>query len=137
MEHESSRANSGRFTTVSISRRTFGQTLGVAALAGTLHELAGTVSAQRSDTTRTDELCDLSAIDLATKIRRREVSARDVMTAHLARIERINPRVNAIVTLVAERALKDAAQADERTARGGPLGVRNLSMTLRHRGRVN
>ena len=35
----------------------------------------------------------------------------------------INPRVNAIVTLVAERALKDAAQADEVTARGGVVGV--------------
>jgi amidase len=45
------------------------------------------------------------------------------MSAHLARIERINPKVNAIVTLVAERALGDAARADELTARGGPLGV--------------
>ena len=45
------------------------------------------------------------------------------MAAHLARIERVNPRVNAIVTLVAERAMADAARADELTARGGPLGV--------------
>ena len=123
MEHESLRANSGQLTTGPVNRRTFGQTLGMAALAGTLHGLAGKVSAQRSDATPTDELCDLSAVDLVAKIRRRELSARDVMTAHLARIERINPRVNAIVTLVAERALKDAAQADELTARGGAVGV--------------
>jgi amidase len=45
------------------------------------------------------------------------------MTAHLARIERVNPRVNAMVTLVAERALADAARADELAARGGTLGV--------------
>ena len=45
------------------------------------------------------------------------------MAAHLARIERINPKVNAIVTLVAERAMADAAKADEQTARGGTLGV--------------
>ena len=36
------------------------------------------------------------------------------MTAHLAQIERVNPKVNAIVTLVAERAMADAARADER-----------------------
>ena len=66
----------------------------------------------------------LSAIELAARIRRKEVSAREVLTAHLARIERVNPKVNAIVTLVvAERAMADAARADELTARGGPLGV--------------
>ncbi|OFW00673.1 MAG: amidase [Acidobacteria bacterium RIFCSPLOWO2_02_FULL_68_18] len=72
---------------------------------------------------RADELCDLSAIDLAALIRRKEVSAREVMAAHLARIERVNPKVNAIVTLVADRALADAARADEQAVRGGPLGV--------------
>ena len=45
------------------------------------------------------------------------------MTAHLAQIERINPKVNAIVTLVADRAMAAAARADEMTAKGGPLGV--------------
>ena len=69
MEHESSRANSGPFTTGPINRRTFGQTLGMATLAGTLRGLAGTVSAQRGNATPTDELCDLSAIDLVAKIR--------------------------------------------------------------------
>ena len=44
------------------------------------------------------------------------------MPAHLARIERVNPRVNAIVTLVADRAMADAARADEQLARGGALG---------------
>ena len=70
-----------------------------------------------------DELCSLSAIDLAARIRRHDVSARDVMAAHLTRIERVNPRVNAIVTLVAERAMADAARADEATARGDATGV--------------
>ena len=65
----------------------------------------------------------MSAIELAATIRRKDVSAREVMTAHLARIERVNPRVNAIVTLVTERAMADAARADELAARGGTLGV--------------
>jgi amidase len=69
-----------------------------------------------------DELCDLDATELAAKIRKKEVSAREVMRAHLARIERLNPKVNAVVTLVAERAMADAARADDALARGGPLG---------------
>jgi amidase len=70
-----------------------------------------------------ERLCDLSAIELVARMRRKEVSAREVMTAHLARIARVNPKVNAIVTLVAERAMADAARADELMARGEPSGV--------------
>jgi amidase len=69
-----------------------------------------------------DELCNLTATDLADRIRRRQVSARDVMAAHLARIERVNPKINAVVTLVAEQAMADAAKADERQAKGATLG---------------
>jgi amidase len=69
-----------------------------------------------------DELCELTAVDLATRIRLKQVSARDVMAAHLARIERVNPTINAIVTLVADRAMTDAAQADEWQTQGNTLG---------------
>ncbi len=69
------------------------------------------------------ELVFLSAVELAARLRAKDVSAREVMTAHLAQIERVNPRVNAIVTLVAERAMADAARADELIARGGPVGA--------------
>ena len=69
-----------------------------------------------------DELCTLTAIELAQRIRKKQVSARDVMSAHLARIERVNPKINAIVTLVADRAMADAARADEKQAHGDPLG---------------
>ena len=70
-----------------------------------------------------EELHDLSAVDLAARIRNKQVSARDVMAAHLAQIERVNPRVNAIVTLVAEQAMASAAKADEAIARGDAIGV--------------
>jgi amidase len=69
-------------------------------------------------------LCFLTAVELAERIRRREVSVTDVVRAHLTQIERVNPKVNAIVTLVAERALDDAKDKDARLARGetpGPL----------------
>src|SRR5262249_38165397 len=63
-------------------------------------------------------------IELARRIRRKELSAREVLEAHLDRIERINPRVNAIVTLAADRAREQAVRLDEAAARGafaGPL----------------
>jgi len=71
-----------------------------------------------------DDLCSLDATDLAQRLRARDVSAREVVTAHLDRIDRINPRINAIVTLDAEGALAAAGAADEALARGaepGPL----------------
>ena len=70
-----------------------------------------------------DEICDLSAVELVARMRSKDLSAREVMTAHLAQIERVNPKVNAIVTLVAERAMAGAARADEAMARGEAAGV--------------
>jgi amidase len=72
------------------------------------------------------ELCFTSARKLARMIRAREVSASEVMKAFLAQIERVNPKVNAIVTLVPEPALKQARALDRRlakprTASAGPL----------------
>lgn len=52
-----------------------------------------------------------------------ELSAAEVLEAHLERIEAVNPELNAIVTLVAERAREEAAAADRRRARGEPLGL--------------
>ena len=67
-------------------------------------------------------LCGLSAVELARRLRVREVSARDVVGAHLTQIERVNPGLNAIVTLVADQALDHARQADEDLAHGRPVG---------------
>ncbi|MFA1542796.1 amidase [Actinomadura monticuli] len=71
-----------------------------------------------------EEICFASARDLARRIRARELSAREVVQAHLDQIERTNSQVNAVVTVVAEQALEQARRADERLARGalpGPL----------------
>ncbi len=57
-------------------------------------------------------------------MRRKELSAREVLEAHLAHIARVNPQVNAIVTLAADQAREQALLADEAAARGeftGPL----------------
>src|SRR5688572_5334409 len=69
-----------------------------------------------------DELCFSSAVELARMIRSREVSAREVMAAHLARIERFNPRLNAIVAKLDDDACLDLADAaDRRVANGERL----------------
>ena len=69
-----------------------------------------------------DSLCDLSAVELAARLRAAEVSAREVLAAHLERIERVNPTVNAIITLVPERAMERAAALDDHLGRGGEPG---------------
>ena len=69
-----------------------------------------------------DDLCFRPAVDLARAIRRKELSAREVLDAHLDQVARWNPVVNAIVTLTADRANDAAAAADERLARGGETG---------------
>ena len=70
------------------------------------------------------DLTSRSAAELARRIRAREVSAVEVLEAHLDRIERQNPTVNAVVTLNAERARARADAADAALARDeawGPL----------------
>ena len=69
-----------------------------------------------------NELCFLRSTELAAKLRRREVSAVEVTEAHLKQIERVNPKVNAIVTLVPEQALEAAKKADERLVKGETPG---------------
>lgn len=71
-----------------------------------------------------NELWRASASDLAQAIRNKTVSSREVIEAHLARIEQINPRINAITQILAEQALAMAQQADALAAKGqwmGPL----------------
>ena len=69
-----------------------------------------------------DSICFMSAVEMAGLIRARKLSAREALAAHLKQIERVNPKVNAIVTLVAEMAAADAAKADEMQARKETLG---------------
>ena len=70
-----------------------------------------------------EEICFLSATTLARKIRAKQLSAVEVMQAHLAQIARVNPVVNAIVTLDAEGAMAKARDADARQAKGEVLGA--------------
>src|SRR5678815_2850726 len=64
-------------------------------------------------------VCFMSAVEMARLIRAKKLSAREALAAHLKQIERVNPKVNAIVTIVSELAADAAAKADEMQARGG------------------
>jgi amidase len=63
------------------------------------------------------------AVAMAGMLRRREVSAREVVSAHIARIEALDPVINAIVTRTFDAALARAAAAADAMASGRPLGL--------------
>jgi amidase len=70
------------------------------------------------------DLVATSAVTLARMLRAKELSATELLTAYLDRIDKINPALNAIVTLAAATARDEAAAADKEAARGefrGPL----------------
>jgi amidase len=70
-----------------------------------------------------DELCFMRAVDMIDAIRAKKLSAREVMQAHLKQIDRVNAKVNALVTMVPEEHLMaQAAAADEALANGKWLG---------------
>lgn len=64
----------------------------------------------------------MSATQLAAAIRARQVSAREATASVLARIEAVNPAINALPEVLAEEAMEAAAAADAAQARGGRLG---------------
>ena len=72
--------------------------------------------------TADNDICFLPAVELARLIRAKQLSAVELLAAHLAQIERVNPRVNAIITLVAEQSIMHARAADAALARGDAVG---------------
>jgi amidase len=69
------------------------------------------------------ELCSTEARELVAMMRRREVSAREIMAAHLERIARLNPLLNAIVSKIPDNhCLELAERADAHLAGGGAIG---------------
>jgi amidase len=78
-----------------------------------------------------------TARELASLIRSRAVSPVEVLDAHLAEIERLNPSLNAIVTLAADQARVAAHAAEDAVARGDklgplhglPVGIKDVTVT--------
>jgi amidase len=73
-----------------------------------------------------------SATDAAQAVRRKELSSRELTEMLLTRIEEVNPALNAVVELRREAALREAAAADEATARGDVAGrLHGVPMTIK------
>src|SRR2546427_4994366 len=81
----------------------------------------GGVLSHRRVRGRMEDLADLSATELRRLVGARAVSPVEAVQACLARLERRNPVINAVVTLN-PRALDDARELERRLARGEPPG---------------
>jgi len=68
------------------------------------------------------DIWKLSAQETASFIRKRDLSAHDSVGAALARLNAVNPKLNAVVEPMAETALKQAKALDQLQADGGSLG---------------
>jgi len=88
----------------------------------TRRELTAALLATAATHGQSTELVFLSAATLARMIRKKKVSAREVVDAHIARIHSVNPKINAVGQTCFERALKEAKQADEKLAHGEAIG---------------
>ena len=71
---------------------------------------------------RSDDPCFMPAVEMAERIRARDLSPREAVEAFLDRIEERNPSLNAYVTLLPERARERARQAEAALAAGEPVG---------------
>ena len=100
--------------------------------------LRSTLTENSAPATSESDICFMPARQMADLIRQKKLSAREVMQAHLKQIARVNPKVNAIVTLVPEdQLMAQALAADEATAKGNfkgalhglPVGVKDLHET--------
>lgn len=73
-----------------------------------------------------------SAAELARLIREKKVSSKEVVLAHLDRIDQINPAINAVVQIAREQALADADRADRLLVTSGPIGpLHGVPMTIK------
>lgn len=78
------------------------------------------------------EITEMSALRLAQLIREKKVSSVEAVEAFLRQIARVNPLLNAVVTLCADRARMEARLADERLAKGLPIGpLHGVPMTIK------
>jgi amidase len=70
-----------------------------------------------------NDVCFLTAREMQGQLRSKHLSCEELVEAHLQQIETVNPKVNAVITLVAEQALEQARRTDTMIAKDEPLGL--------------
>lgn len=76
-------------------------------------------------------MINLTIAEALKKLRAREISATELARAHIERIEKYNPELNAFITTTPERALADAAAADERIANGTARALDGIPIAMK------
>lgn len=76
-------------------------------------------------------MIDLTITEALQKLKSREISATELARAHIERIEKYNPELNAYITVTAERALADAAAADERIKNGDMRALDGIPIAMK------
>lgn len=76
-------------------------------------------------------MIDLTITEALKKLNSREISATELARAHIERIEKYNSELNAYITITAERALADAAAADERIADGNARALDGIPIAMK------
>lgn len=80
----------------------------------------------------TTDIWRLGVLEIAQAVRHKEISCREVIQAHLRRIEAVNPKVNAITVVLREEALRLAEEADQKLAQGVEVGpLCGVPMTIK------
>jgi amidase len=112
-----------------MARREFLGTVAAAAAAASQVSLIGAAQAAAE---AAGDITTKSATELAAAIRSKQLSSRAIVDAHLDRIAKINPQLNAVVQLTADAARKEADEADAALARGESRGpLHGVPMTIK------
>lgn len=69
------------------------------------------------------DITNLSAVELREKLKSKELSAKEIVTAYFERIKKMEPEINAFITTTEEEALKAAEKVDEKVKKGETLGL--------------
>ena len=84
-----------------------------------------------------EAITNLSASEIAQRIQAGHLSARNVVEAHIQRIEAVNPQLNAVVIPLFDQARNQAVAADQAQRRGEPLGpLHGVPITIKEQHRV-
>ena len=98
----------------------------------TRRELVAAAFACAAAPAQTPELIFASVAAMTRMIREKKISARELVDAHIARIQAVNGKLNAVVQTCFERARAEAAEADRRMARGETIGpLHGIPMTMK------